>query len=231
MDIRLILFDIDGTLLDVHGAGRQAFADALEAVFGWRDDIHYIRFDGATDLDILRKIMTRRGVVSKPTDEERFFKRLPYDLERTTSSSQLTLHPGVKELLTALSNDPRALVGLVTGNIESCARVKLKKFDLHGHFLLGAFGHEHASRGQIAALALLRARQQIKPGQQIAARFLVGDTPADIEAAEAIGARSIAVATGAHDREALRKAGADHVLSDLSDLPAVLRILGLQGGA
>ncbi len=224
-EITLVLFDIDGTLLDVHGAGRQAFVNCLANTFGWKDDIEYIRFDGATDLDILRKVMARHGMVPNRHEEERFFRQLPLDLEDALQRTQVTLHPGVRELLEILGKYPHVVVGLVTGNIESCARIKLERFGLHGHFVMGAFGHEHADRGQIAGLALMRARKQLQPGQQIKHRFLIGDTPSDILAASAIGARSIAVATGRHNRESLDDAGADHVLDSLGDVPAVLRLL------
>ena len=225
--ITLVLFDIDGTLLDVHGAGRQAFVNCLASVYGWKDSLEYIRFDGSTDLDILRKVLARHGVVPNRNDEEKFFRQLPLELDQTLQRSETTLHPGVREILQVLGQRPQVLTGLVTGNIESCARLKLEKFGLHGHFLLGAFGHEHADRGQIAGLALVRARQQLKAGQQIKHRFLIGDTPSDIMAAAAIGARSIAVATGRHNRASLDDAGADHVLESLGDVPAVLRLLGL----
>ena len=221
----LVLFDIDGTLLDVHGAGRQAFVNCLDSVFGWKDSLEYIRFAGSTDLDILRKVMARRGVVPNREDEQKFFRQLPLELDLTLQACELTLHPGVRELLSVLGEMPRVLTGLVTGNIDSCARLKLERFDLHGHFILGAFGHEHADRCQIAALALMRARQQLKPGQQIRNRFLIGDTPSDITAAAHIGARAIAVATGPHDRASLEDAGADYVLENLGNLEQVLSLL------
>lgn len=224
-EITLVLFDIDGTLLDVHGAGRQAFVNCLATVFDWKDSLDYIRFDGSTDLDILRKVLARHGVVPNRTDEEKFFRQLPLELDQTLQRSETTLHPGVRDVLEILGKYPHVLTGLVTGNIESCARLKLEKFGLHGHFLLGAFGHEHADRGQIAGLAMVRARQQLQAGQQIKHRFLIGDTPSDIMAASAIGARSIAVATGRHNRESLEDAGADHVLDSLADVDAVLSLL------
>ena len=226
-DITLVLFDIDGTLLDVHGAGRQAFSNALRTVFGWDDDLAHIRFAGATDLDLLRRIMGRHGQMPSPADEERFFQQLPLALEDTLQRTQVTLYPGVRDLLAILGKYPHVLVGLVTGNIESCARIKLERFDLHDHFMLGAFGHEHAERDQIAGLALMRAKQRLKPGQQIRRRFLIGDTPSDIRAAAAIGAVSIAVATGSHTLRELEEAGADHALRDLSQVESILKTLGI----
>ena len=225
--ITLVLFDIDGTLLDTHGAGRAAFVQALESVFGWKDDLNYIRFEGATDLDVLRRVMARHGKLPNKEDEARFFQQLPIEMEKTVANAHFTMHPGVKEALEILSRYPNYFIGLVTGNIETCARVKLRKFGLHNHFILGAFGQEHADRNQIASLALARARQKLQPGQQIAHRFLIGDTPSDIAAARALGARCIAVTTGSHSREALEDAGADIVLNDLGNVSEVLSIIGL----
>lgn len=225
MEITLVLFDIDGTLLDMHGAGRQAFVSGLARVFGWKDDLAYISFSGSTDLDILRRVLVHHGVEPNRADEERFFDQLPRELGPSFLRSGATLYPGVRELLEILGRQPGVLLGLVTGNIEPCARQKLAHFGLDGHFLLGAFGHEHADRNELAVLALQRAHRQLKPGQQFSGLFLIGDTPADIRAAAAIGARSIAVATGRPSRADLEAAGADHALDSLADVGAVLKLL------
>ncbi|MFH0909244.1 MAG: HAD hydrolase-like protein, partial [bacterium] len=122
--ITLVLFDIDGTLLETHGAGRQAFANALRVVFGSDEELKRISFAGATDLDVFRKIMNDKGHTPTPEEEEAFFRRLPVELTQTTSAQRVELFPGVRELLVALSADRRVLLGLVTGNIEECARIK-----------------------------------------------------------------------------------------------------------
>jgi phosphoglycolate phosphatase len=225
--LTLILFDIDGTILDIRGAGRQAFVRTLDKVFGLQDDIRYIRFAGATDLDLLRQILERHGRSLTPADAESFFRQLPIELEERIAHAEQVIHPGVRELLVELTRDERTLVGLVTGNVESCARIKLRCFDLHDHFVLGAFGHEHGDRVEIARLALRRAVEHLGGADAIERVFLIGDTPSDIAAARAIGATSIAVATGGFDRAALADARADHILDNLSDTLRVLKILGL----
>ncbi|MFH0908191.1 MAG: HAD hydrolase-like protein [bacterium] len=224
--LTLVLFDIDGTLLDVHGAGRRAFVKAIEPVFGWKDDCEYVRFSGSTDLDILRQIAERHGHTPSRKEIDAFFDRLSVELEKNMATARLTLHPGVRELLAVLSQDRRALVGLLTGNVEAGARIKLKHFNLHGHFVLGAFGHEHGDRREIARLAFQRAEQHAGK-QRIASRYLIGDTPNDIAAARAIDAICIAVATGKFTTESLLDAGADHAVRDLSDTNRVLELIGL----
>lgn len=223
-----VLFDIDGTLLDMRGAGRRSFARAIEAVFGWPDDIAYVNFAGNTDLNVLQQVMSAHGHEMTAAERRAFFGRLPAELEAAADGAELILFPGVRELLESLSGDARVVLGLVTGNIESCARIKLRQFDLHNHFVLGAFGDEHADRGRIAELALARVRQTLPPGAALRSCFLVGDTPFDLAAAARIGAVSIGVATGKFGVDELRRAGAGHVLADLSDTAAVLRLLGLR---
>jgi len=224
-----VLFDIDGTLLDMRGAGRRSFAKAVEAVFGWPDDIAYVNFAGNTDLNVLQQVMASHRHAMTERERRTFLARLPEELERAAAGAELVLFPGVRALLETLSGDPRVVLGLVTGNVESCARIKLRQFDLHNHFILGAYGDEHADRGRIAQLALQRVRQALPPGARLRSCWLVGDTPFDIAAAARIGAASVGVATGKFSVEELRAAGADHVCADLSDTAAVLRRLGLRG--
>jgi phosphoglycolate phosphatase-like HAD superfamily hydrolase len=225
--VTLVLFDIDGTLLEVHGAGRRAFAQAFERQYGWKDDMSWLTFAGATDLDIHRQVVERRGLKPPRSDVELFFKLLAEEMEKNLRTATLTIYPGVRELLERLSVDERVLVGLVTGNDEACAKMKLRHFDIHGHFVLGAFGHEHGDRRDIARLAVQRAHTSLRPGQHIASRFLIGDTPNDIAGALAVEATCIAVATGRFTAEMLRDSGATHVLKDLSDVDCVLRLLGI----
>jgi phosphoglycolate phosphatase len=225
MDVTVVLFDIDGTLLDMRGAGRAAFVRALESVFGWKDDIRYINFAGNTDLNVLQRVMEHHGRPLTDGDCRRFFDQFPLELACASLEAELILYPGVRELLECLSRDKSVVLGLVTGNIESCARIKLRQFDLHHHFVLGAFGDEHADRKDIARLALRRVEQSLRPGQKVSSVFLIGDTPFDIAAARSIDATAVAVATGKFSAEALAGAGADVALADLSDTAGVLALL------
>ena len=224
-DITAVLFDIDGTLLDMRGVGRQSFVRALETAFGIKDDLAYINFSGNTDLNVLQQVMAHHKRPLSQEDCDRFHVALPQELEAAAHQAQLILYPGVRELLESLSADPNVILGLVTGNVEACAWIKLQQFALHNHFVLGAFGDEHADRNLIAHLAMRRIQERLEPGQSIKACFLVGDTPNDISAAHAIGAVAIAVATGKFNVEDLKAAGADVALSDLSDTSCVMAML------
>ncbi len=214
----LVLFDIDGTLLNTSGAGRRSFVEALRRVFHFRDGLDDVRFAGATDLDLVEKIARRNG--REPTADEvrAFFDLLPVLLRDELRMEPPHVYPGVRELLRALSARPEITLGLVTGNIESCAWAKLEACGIHEHFELGAFGHEHADRREIARLACARAERN----GPFAHRVLIGDTPSDVAAARAIGATAVAVATGDYEAAALAAAGAHRVWIDLSDTDAVI---------
>ena len=223
-----ILFDIDGTLVNFHGAGRKSFVQALEKVFGWRDEIAYIQFHGNTDLNVLRQIFAKHGAELTPAKQRQFFAALAVELEQLAADAVSTRYPGVAELLAKLASDERVALGVVTGNIESTARIKLRHVGLHHHFVHGGYSDELADRADIARQALARLRAALPPGAEFSAVWIVGDTPFDIAAARAIGARCLAVATGRPTLAELRAAGADQVLENLADTATVLDIFGLK---
>lgn len=225
--LTLALFDIDGTLLDTSGAGRRAFASALESVFGWGADAKNISFAGATDLDLIYRIAARRGHTLTQPECDYFFNLLPPLLKSALEAEPPRVYSGVRELLSALTRRTDTRLGLVTGNIEPCAWLKLEACGLHDHFELGAFGHEHADRKAIAQLAVQRVFPGLLTGQSFVRRFLIGDTPSDIAAARAINAQSIAVATGGFSVDQLRSAGADHAMASLTDTEQLLNLMGL----
>lgn len=155
---------------------------------------------------------------------------MPCELEQASADSDLVLYPGVRRLLEALSGRNDVILGLVTGNIAACAQIKLRQFDLHHHFVLGAFGDEHADRNEIARLALGRVWERLSKGDSMGGLFLVGDTPSDITAAKSIDAVSIAVATGKYSPDELRDAGADVVLTDMGDTGCVMELFVARTG-
>jgi len=219
----IIFFDIDGTLVSMRGAGRAAFQTCIRKVFGWEDDISYIQFAGATDLDVVHQVCDHHN--HAPTEEEfgRFFEHLPNVLQEKLPGFEPHIHAGGPELLQELTARDQATIGLITGNEEQCAKLKLGHCDLAHYFSLGAFGHERRHRRDIASLALDRALARLNLTRAgISALYLIGDTPSDIDAAKSIGATSIAVTSDNHGPEALFEANADHVIDSLYAVEPIL---------
>jgi phosphoglycolate phosphatase len=214
----LILFDIDGTLLHAPGAGRAAFTQAFKEAFGWDQTVEHINFYGATDLNVFRGICIERGVGSTPDMERAFFERLAPALETRLAERPPILFPNIGKLLEILSRDWK--LGLVTGNIETTAWMKLRYAGIDRYFSFGGFGCTHADRAEIARQAL-----KATGGEHPEKVFLIGDTPSDIRAAKVNGFAAIAVATGGFDVQTLEKSGADFVFQDLTDTDRLLSIL------
>ncbi|MCU0857031.1 MAG: HAD family hydrolase [Pontiellaceae bacterium] len=221
MEKGIILFDIDGTLLRVPGAGRAAFAQAFNEAFGWEQGVEHVNFYGATDLNVFRGICVERGVESTPEMERAFFDRLAPALETRLAECSPVVFPNVEKILQEVSGDWK--LGIVTGNIEATAWAKLRYAGLSRFFSFGGFGCTHADRADIARHALKNSG--VKHPEKV---VLVGDTPSDIHAAKANGFISIAVATGGFDVPALEKAGADFVFADLTNTKKILSVLNGQ---
>jgi phosphoglycolate phosphatase len=214
----LTLFDIDGTLLDVRGAGRRAFARALADVFGVDDDLHHVRFAGATDRGVLQQLRARHGLPL--ADEPAFFRAMERTLSAALVDEPPAVYDGVRPCLAALASSPDVVLGLVTGNAMRCAQIKLERAGLdRAAFDVGGYGDEHEDRDELARLA--KARAERARGHGFARVFLVGDTPNDVRAARAIDAVAVAVTTGHYDRQALVDAGADVVVDDLASFSFV----------
>jgi phosphoglycolate phosphatase-like HAD superfamily hydrolase len=223
--MRLVLFDIDGTLLTASGAGRNAMARAFTDVYGTPGPIETYDFRGKTDLVILRDLMAAAGLAPAAVSagQAAFFDRYLEHLARDLGDgSRVKLYPGVARLVETLARDPRCVVGLLTGNVEGGARLKLQPTGLWPHFRLGAYGSDDADRTRLPAVAAARATALV--GRPFQGRDLVvlGDTPLDVGCARAFGAAAIAVATGWHAVDDLAACQPDHVFPDLSDTERVL---------
>lgn len=227
---RLILFDIDGTLLRTNGAARRAFHRALLEVFGTAGSIATCTFDGKTDPQIAREILCSAGLTNGTVDRllpelwRAYLRELAAELSHAADGIEVLA--GVVRLLDALEEyRDTALVGLLTGNIERGAELKLAAARLSGRFALGAYGSDHERRDALPPIAVERARAlcgRVFSGAEI---VIVGDTPSDVTCGRALGVRSVAVATGRYNRAALAEAGADVVLDDFSDTEASLAAL------
>ena len=227
--MRVVLFDIDGTILWTDGAGRRAVHRALEDVFGAPvPDGH--EFDGKTDPQIVRELMQLAGVTHGDIDG-----RIEHALERYvellhTELGTLEEHdhvlPGIRELLDALEARDDVLLGLLTGNVHPGAVAKLTAVGIDAsRFRVGAFGSDHAHRPELPAIARQRAEALL--GRQIHGSdvVVIGDTPADMGCGRGIGARAIGVATGRYSVDDLRACGAAAVFEDLSDTAAAVRAI------
>lgn len=228
---RLILFDVDGTLLSAGGAPRRAFRRALIEHFGTEGGSAAGEFAGKTDPQILYELMGAAGFAEDHIDEriDAVFDHYLTGLEgELTVETRHRLYPGVSELVPTLAADPRVVLGLVTGNVRRGARLKLRHFDLWRHFAVGAFGSDDRVRDRLPPIAIARAERATGrrfEGEEV---VIVGDTPADIACARAVGALAVAVATGVPSRPVLVAAGPDLLLDSLADWPGLLIELGLE---
>ncbi len=225
--MKLVLFDIDGTLLWTDGAGRSAIHAALLAEMGSTGPIDGFRFDGKTDPQIVHELLRASG---HPHAESTAHVRAVCDryvdlLEGELASGKRTPHvfPGVRELLDSIERRDDAVLGLLTGNIAAGARLKLASVGMEfDRFRVGAFGSDAAERGDLPAVAVTRAAELVgetPTGEEI---VILGDTPADVTCGAAVGARAIGVATGSYQADELDAAGAYAVFEDLSDTERVL---------
>jgi len=203
--IRLILFDIDGTLIATDGAGERAFGEVCRAEFGVLNGTLRLHFAGRTDPSIVRDFFTHHEIEPSPENFRRFFDRYVFVLEHMLGQLNGRVLPGVHAWLSALgAGTPMPLLGLLTGNINLGARIKLSHFGLWDHFETGAFGDDHEDRNQLAHIAHARARLRLGEDLRGDEILVIGDTPRDIECARAIGAKVLAVATGGYTLDELR---------------------------
>ncbi len=225
---RLVLFDIDGTLLATGGPAKDAFRMAMMETYGTTGDIEVVSFAGKTDPQIARELLTGAGLTEERIDEgmpELWRSYLGY-LEVALAERPMRALPGVVRLLVELGRlSGEIAVGLLTGNIRSGAKLKLRSAGLDGHFAMGSFGSDSEERDDLPDIALRRARERwgvTFTGRDV---YVVGDTPRDVACGQKGGTRTLAVATGHYGEDELRAAGADHVLGDLSATERVLELL------
>jgi phosphoglycolate phosphatase len=219
----LYLFDIDGTLVHCHGAGRRAFERACHALLG-PGSLQGIRLDGKTDPLILEEAFAACAARAPTAEEagaiERAYEALLH--EETAAPSSVAKLPFVDEVLAHLGGRG-AVLGLATGNWRRGAQVKLGRVGLWERFCLGGFGCDARDRGELVRVARRRGEERLGRPARREEVLVIGDTPRDIEAAHAAGATAIGVATGAYGREALAAAGADAVYADLGAFLAACR--------
>ncbi|MDQ2889366.1 MAG: haloacid dehalogenase-like hydrolase [Gemmatimonadota bacterium] len=222
----LVLFDIDGTILRSSGAGRAAMETALSHTFGTPGDAS-IRYDGKTDKQIVRESMRHAGFTDASIDAgmddviARYVAGLPGALGDPTRG--VALFPGVAELIAAVHARDDCTLGLLTGNVQEGARLKLESVGLDfDMFRVNAFGSDSEDRGQLPSVAHRRMQEMFGVTLRGADVVVIGDTPADIACGRELGARAIAVATGSYSVADLEAHRPHAVFADLSDTPAVI---------
>ena len=212
----VVLFDIDGTLIDTGGAGAASWRLAFDEIYGIPADIGQFTDAGMTDPEVGRR--TFEAVMKRPPERAEFTRlmerRLHY-LHRTVAESEhYRVLPGAEELLARLIDDGR-LLGLVTGNVEAAAHVKLHRAGLNRFFSFGGYGSDANDRPDVTRIALRRA--SLVYGEEVtAARSIsVGDTPLDVDGAHAAGIRCVGVGSHHFTADQLREAGADWAIPSL----------------
>ena len=223
----LYLFDIDGTLLLTTGAGRRALRAAMRSHVPEEAAFERVRFDGKTDPQIVAELLAEvgDGDPAEPSRMEAVCRDYLVQLEVTLNGggADTRILPGVGPLLDALEARPEVVLGLLTGNLERGAALKLAAAGLElARFRVGAYGSDSAHRPDLPTVAAARAAQWFGGPPSGAQVVIIGDTPADMTCGQGMGARAIGVATGRYPREDLMLAGAHAVFDDLTDLECVL---------
>jgi phosphoglycolate phosphatase len=224
----VLLFDIDGTLLTTGGAGRRALRRAFHALHG-RADACEFPLDGMTDRRIARLGLEAVGVPASDAQVDAvlaaYVAHLGEEVQRAAEDAYRVL-PGMREAVAAALDRPRTAVGLGTGNIREGARVKLGRVGLYAPFRFGGFGCDHEDRPTLIRMGAERGAALLGERLEDCRVVIIGDTPKDVAAAQAMGAECLAVATGSYGEQALRAAGATFTFSGMDAGGALPALLG-----
>ena len=226
--MKLVLFDIDGTLIRTYGAGKRAMNGALQKTYNLKDWLHNIRLDGKTDPQIIREALHQCGKESLLNDKslQKFFDTyIPLLKNEIKQSSTYQILPGVPELLDELSTQEDVELGLATGNIKKGAQTKLHRANLTSFFTLGGYGSDSENRTELILIAIKRALKNVVYPSKLIQIFVVGDTPRDIIHAQRAGTRVLAVATGSYSLKSLLSYTPDFAVPNLSDISKIVDIL------
>jgi phosphoglycolate phosphatase len=228
---RLVLFDIDGTLVSAGGVSARAFGEALLEAFGTIGDAHAFDYSGKTDPQIVRELMRSAGFSHEEIEKRR--PRALEDYHRRLAASirpeHVTAKPGMSRLLEALEGRPEVTLALLTGNLEPTARLKLDPVDANRFFPFGAFGSDDENRYRLPRLAQARARAAVGVSFEGPDMVIVGDSVHDVLCGRDLGVRAVAVATGRTSAPRLAAEGPDALLPDFSDTAAA--VAAILGGA
>jgi phosphoglycolate phosphatase len=223
---KLVLFDIDGTILLSRGAGRRAVLSAMADLLPPTESVRGLRFDGKTDPQIVVELLAAAGDPDAANAGrvtsilDRYVTMLEQELARPDHVTDVM--PGVRQVLDRIEDAGEAVLGLLTGNVLPGARLKLRSAAIDpDRFTVGAFGSDHPVRSELPPIAAARAEPLFGRRPAGAEIVIIGDTPADVTCGASVGARAIGVATGGYSAAQLTEAGAYAAFDDLSDLDQV----------
>jgi phosphoglycolate phosphatase len=220
--VRLVLFDIDGTLIRTGGAGVKTFAKVFQTEFNAVDGFERMKFGGRTDTGLVREFFGYHSIPATPENFKRFFERYVFWLDHILKETQTTVCAGVWEFIRGLQGLAKPpLIGLLTGNIRLGAEIKLRPAGLWDVFVTGGFADDSEERDKIAAIAKERGSRLLNEDLQGEQVLVIGDTPLDVRCARAIGAKVLAVATGTVPIEELELHKPEWAVRDLRQLAPV----------
>jgi phosphoglycolate phosphatase-like HAD superfamily hydrolase len=226
MQKRLLLFDIDSTLVATLGAGIKALQQIIARRYGAQDDLSDIEIAGRTDVTIAANILRKYRIQPTRENLEPFLDEYVTGLANLLPQLEGRVLPGVREILERLGPRPDRVLALLTGNLHRGAELKLKRYGLWEFFEFGAFADDHRDRNELGAFARRRAQEKHGHDFDSAQIDVIGDTGHDIACGKVFGARTIAVGTGSWSRERLQACHPDFFFEDLSDVDGVIDTLG-----
>ncbi len=217
MKQKLLLFDIDGTLINPDNVGRRSLVKAFHDIFHINDAFAVINMAGKTDIQIIHEGLSLCGLPSNDGLMSLILSQYLKNLRAATKEGGMLIHPGVIDLLNTFRSRDSAQLGLLTGNIEQGARIKLGALQLNEYFSFGAFGDDSDDRNKLLPIAVKRSMKITGIEIPFHDCIVIGDTPMDIQCAKPYGATTIAVSTGFYSHTSLLETEADYVIRDLSD--------------
>ncbi|MDI6715184.1 MAG: HAD family hydrolase [Thermodesulfovibrio sp.] len=223
--MKLIFFDIDGTLISAGGAGTRSLNKAFEEVLGIKEAFKNFEMAGKTDIQIIKEGLNLLKI--KPSNRliNQIIESYINNLKKEINNNSKHLKPGVKNFLELLYNDFEYPLGLLTGNVELGARIKLEPFGLNSFFLFGAFGSDHEDRNFLLPIGIQKFINKFNLYVDFHQCIVIGDTPRDVKCAKIYGAKVIAVATGPYSIEDLKNTDADVVVENLTEVNKILPLL------
>lgn len=223
--MKLLLFDIDGTLISAGGAGTRSLNKAFEKVLGIKDAFVNFEMAGKTDIQIIKEGLKLHGIIPEKNLIDDLIDNYLMFLQVEINNNSKHIKPGVVDFINFMTSSFSYPMGLLTGNLEKGARIKLEPFALNSYFPFGAFGSDHENRNNLLPIAVERYEKFFKKPINFSDCIVIGDTPRDVACAKPYGAKVIAVATGPFTREDLQKTDADVVVENLSEIDKIQQIL------